>query len=338
MINVKVSMPSHGKNLNFKNFFSKDETPNINFHINTNIDIADFWFVFEDLNIDKDTCKVPKKNVFYFNNETSFPQDYFFQTYLVKYLNQFEKTFGCYANRNADHVNVPPFLPWMIHGNHGDSIYKSTDLNYDFLSKLNIIDKPIDLSVICSNKTITANHSLRLEFVKNLKNYFGDKLIWYGNGVNSLNKKSELIFKSKYHISIENDYRYNLISEKLYDSFLGLSVPIYYGASNVSDYFEKDSVVPINIHNFNESVITIENILKSNFYEENFHSLLKSRDIVLGELNLYRRLCKIVENNQKIDTEDRELVTLYNSFYFWNKYSSNRKKIKKYIKRKLRIR
>jgi len=331
-------MASHGKNLNFQNFFSKDEAPNINFHINTEISNADFWFVLEDLDVEKDSCTVPKKNVFYFNNETSFPQDYFFQTYLVKYLTQFEKTFGCYANSNPAHVSVPPFLPWMIHGNHGDSIYKSTDVSYDYLSKLKIIDKPIDLSVICSNKIITDKHALRFEFVKNLKNHFGDKLIWYGNGVNSLNKKSDVILKSKYHISIENDFRYNLISEKLYDSFLGLSVPIYYGAPNVTDYFEEDSIVPIDIHNFNESISTIENILKSNFYEENFHSLLKSRDTVLGELNLFKRLCSVVENSQKVDIKDTELVVLHNTDYFWNKYSSNRKKIKKYIKRRLRIR
>ena len=60
-------------------------------------------------------------------------------------------------------------------------------------------------------------------------------MLWYGNGINQIEKKSDIIFNSKYHIVIENDSRNNLVSEKLYDSFLGLSFPIYYGATNIND-------------------------------------------------------------------------------------------------------
>ena len=68
---------------------------------------------------------------------------------------------------------------------------------------------------------------------KYFKKHFKDRLNWYGNGVNEINNKFEVISNSKYHIVLENDSKYNLISEKLYDSYLGLSFPIYYGAPNV---------------------------------------------------------------------------------------------------------
>ena len=36
----------------------------------------------------------------------------------------------------------------------------------------------------------------------------------------------------------------NLISEKLYDSYLGLAFPIYFGAPNSGEYFPKNSFPP----------------------------------------------------------------------------------------------
>ena len=67
------------------------------------------------------------------------------------------------------------FSQWMIHTNHGDEIFKDSNLNFDYFSKLNNLEKSIDLSVICSNKSPFENHSLRLEFVKILKDYFLEK-------------------------------------------------------------------------------------------------------------------------------------------------------------------
>ena len=88
---------------------------------------------------------------------------------MEKYFDQFTKGFGCYANNKKNYVSSIPFLPWMIHANHGDDIYANTNLDFDYFYNLNKIEKTIDLSVICSNKSHTPNHSLRLEFVNILK-------------------------------------------------------------------------------------------------------------------------------------------------------------------------
>ena len=193
MIDVKISMASNGKNLTFEKLYSKNENTNISYHINSQISKADMWLIFEDLKHETETCDVPENKIFYLNNETSFRKDYFFEDYMVKFLNQFSKGFGCYANQNINYVNTYPFLPWMIHANHGDEIFSESDLNFDYFSNLNNLEKSIDLSVICSNKSHTENHSLRLEFVKILKRHFGDKLHWYGNGLNTI-EKNQILF------------------------------------------------------------------------------------------------------------------------------------------------
>jgi hypothetical protein len=338
MIDIKLSLPGHGNNLTFKNFHSKNQNQKINYHINSEISKADGWVVLENLKYEKETCIVPKNKIFYLNNETAFKKNHFFDNHMIEFLNQFSKGFGCYATKHENYVsNIPIFVPWMIHANHGDEVFQDSNLNFDYFSKLNKLEKSIDLSVICSSKSHTENHSLRLEFVKILKNHFGERLHWYGNGVNTIEKKSDIIFKSKYHIAIENGSRNNLVSEKLYDSFLGLSFPIYYGATNITELFNKDSLISIDINDVSNSIRTIENAINSNLYEKNFNQLLDSKDKVLKEFNLYNRLNKLVEENISINPSTSEEITLHSSNYYWKKTTSNKKKIKQILKRKMRL-
>ena len=337
MIDIKISIPGHGNNLTLKNFYSKNQNHKINYHINSEISKADFWLVLEDLKYESETCKVPKNNIFFLNTETNHKVDYYFESHTEKFLNQFIKGFGPYATKHKNYVNAPCFLPWMIHANHGDKIFEDSNLNFDYFSKLKNLEKSIDLSVICSNKSHTENHSLRLEFVKILKDHFGEKLHWYGNGINTIEKKSDIIFKSKYHIALENCSRSNSVTEKLYDSFLGLSFPIYYGATNISELFDKDSLITIDINDVSNSIRTIESVIKSNLYEKNFNKILQSKERVLTDFNIYYRLNKIVEENTSLNTSPPEEVTLYSSNYYWSKTTSNKKKIKRVLKRKMRL-
>jgi len=337
MVDIKVTLPSHGKNLNLNNFHSRKNSSEYKFHINSAIKKADVWIVFEDLKDEIEYCEVPKENVIYLNNETSFKKNYFFENHMVEFLNQFNYTYGCYPNLKPNHVNTYPFLPWMIHANHGDSIFNKTNLNYDFFTDFKNTEKQIELSVICSNKKNTENHGLRIEFLKILKNHFKDNLQWFGNGINEIENKFEVISKSKYHIVLENDSKYNLISEKLYDAYLGLSFPIYYGAPNINKYFDKDSLKAININDINGSIATIENTIKNNLFENNLNLLHLEKEKVLNDYNLYNRICEIIDNILDKSISGNVINKLHNSGYFWKKVTNRRKKIKRILQRRMRL-
>ena len=161
MIDIKFSLPGHGSNLSFKNFYSKNQNQKINYHINSEIAKADGWIVLENLKQETETCIVPKNNIIYLNNETSYKKNHYFDIHMIDFLNQFSKGFGCYATKHENYVSsTPTFSPWMIHANHGDDVFEDSNLNFDYFSKLNEIEKTIDLSVICSSKSHTENHSL----------------------------------------------------------------------------------------------------------------------------------------------------------------------------------
>ena len=339
MVDVKITLPNETKATNFSNFvdLNDDKFSNVNFLINKNVSNADFWFVFEDLDKDIEKCRVPKNNVIYLNTETSFKKSHFFQNYMHYYISQFGTIYSCYPMSHNNLQNSIPFLPWMIHSNYEASPFDFSNMNYKTLGKNNELNKTIDLSVICSSKKNTENHELRIEFLKILKNYFGNKLEWYGAGFKDIERKSKIIFKSKYHLVLENDYKNNLISEKLFDAFLGESFPMYYGAPNVSDYFPSNSYKPIDINNIDESIKTIENLIDSNTYFENIDELRDSKSKVLNEYNFINRILEIVFEKSKTTTAKEDVTELYSSQYFWKSLTPIKLKFKKTIKRKLRL-
>ena len=75
MIDIKFSLPGHGSNLTFKNFHGNNQEQKINYHINSEISQADGWIVLENLKHETETCIVPKNNIFYLNNETSYKKN-----------------------------------------------------------------------------------------------------------------------------------------------------------------------------------------------------------------------------------------------------------------------
>ena len=308
MYNIKITLPSQKDNITFDNFYdmSNQKLKNYRFHINKDIEQADFWFVFEDLKLNTEFCKVPKNNVIYLNNETSYKRLFFPAIHEQIFRTVSRSTVLLLKPSSKDKNNIP-FLPWMIHANHGSTIYDKSSYNFKYFQELKQLKKTKKISVICSNKVHTENHNLRVEFLKKLKLHFGDQLDWYGNGVNEIKHKYEGIFDYKYHIVLENDSRKNLISEKLFDSMLGLSLPIYYGAPNIFEYFDKNSLHTIDINDIDSSIETIENILKNDNYEEHLDNLIESKDKILKEFNFLNRIIKIIETNKDIKLNNQNL-------------------------------
>jgi hypothetical protein len=340
MLDIKISIPNETSNSSFAEFIDYESKLyfDVNFHINTNIEEADFWFVFEDLNKENEKCTVRKDRIFYLNQETSYDVSYFLQTHMKEFLNQFNSQYGSYQTYTKKYKNTLPFLPWMINFNSAGSLFDKTGKNVEFLRNFKKPKKNKMISIICSDKKITDAHKVRYEFTHNLKEYFGENLDWYGQGVNPINDKWQAIKDYKYHIVLENGQRDNLISEKLYDAYLGLSFPLYFGAPNINDYFPKNSLRKINIYNFEESLNTIEKILSSDIYEKNYKSLEDSRDLVLSKYNFTSRIYEIIADSQNKKSQRKKgTVILKNVNHYWSKHTPIKKKVKHVISRKFRL-
>lgn len=155
---------------------------------------------------------------------------------------------------------------------------------------LGIFDPPKEklISAVVSNKTHTAGHRKRLEFIRELKDYFGEKLDWFGRGINELkDDKDKAILGYKYHIVLENGAWPHYWTEKLADAFVGNCFPFYWGAPNILDYFDSSSLRKIDIYNARGSIQIIEEAISKNLFETSQDKILSARRKILLDYHPY---------------------------------------------------
>lgn len=177
-------------------------------------------------------------------------------------------------------------------------------LNYNQIKTTPPPVKTKTISTVCSQRTGRVTlHSTRVDFTWKLKAEL-EELDIFGHGVNPMNDKAEALDSYKYHIAVENHVCPHHLTEKLPDAFLGYTLPFYHGAPNASDYFPKDSFIPININDYERSREIILSHIANNEYEDRLPYIREARRIVLEEQNLFAILnSQIVKKEKEISTK-----------------------------------
>ena len=112
---------------------------------------------------------------------------------------------------------------------HGGTHLRQEDINIHEKNKL--------VSYIFSHKQWNSFHSFRHRIYSEIK----DKVDSYGTGCNrGIQYKSEGLNDYCFSIAMENFDSDGLFTEKVLDCFLTGTIPIFYGAKNIGDYFNKD--------------------------------------------------------------------------------------------------
>mgnify|MGYP001472321342 CR=1 FL=1 len=326
MIKIKISlgwnMPlkgssPYGNDLSIFNFTNTSDNiyNNKKFYINSDIDNPDYWFVIENTRKSlPEKLNISSGRIFLLNSETRYKDSYYLKKSKKSFVDQFDKIYSPYYMGLNKVKNKPPYLIWRLRGDPFEDFYDESDI--EFYKNLKPKKEKL-ISVFCTDKEFTEVQKVRLNFVKKLKYVFGDDLDWYGTDL-QINTKYDGIAKYKYHLVLENQINNNFISEKLYDSFLGDSYPIYAGAPNLDKYFSKNSFTPINLNDFNGSLNKISTCIENNMYEKNKENLRNSREIVLDKFNLIKRIDKIVEECAKnnLSTNSFQYQTIYPKTFF----------------------
>jgi len=259
---------------------------NYEFYVNQEVENPDFWAFYSKGEKKTETCMIAPENTLFVTGE---PEAIYH--YSNGFVNQFGKIVVCQSTlKHNNQKHFQPGLPWHI-GKIQDSNGKVTfSKNYDNFKYDTPPVKTKLISVISSKKAFTKGHQERIDFVQKLKAHFGDKIDLFGRGFNDFDDKWDVIAPYKYHVVIENSAYPDYWSEKLADSYLGNTYPIYYGCTNLEQYFDKDAYSKIDINDFEGSVKTIEEILEKEYYEQNVDQLQKAKDLVLDEYNLFALL------------------------------------------------
>lgn len=307
---VKLSIAGVPPTPDISQFLGSDDNKlgGLTFAVNdAGVTRADVWIVIEapepyDLTCSSDrTVFVAAESMWGPGREAEYPAR-------QQYLRQFDTVYT-FQDLYWPRVQfAPPFLPWMINANHGASIFSRHARDVRYFRDLRELPKPRPLSVLCSTKTYTEGHRLRLRFVEALAAELGDDMDWYGNGRLSVPEKWDAIAPYRFHLVIENQCSYGVITEKLIDSFLGLAHPIYYGAPDVARYFPAEAVTSINIRDFTASLETIRSAIDVSESADIDVSLLEAKDIVLRDWNLFERLARIAASESVLPAREHSTM------------------------------
>ena len=173
-------------------------------------------------------------------------------------------------------------------------------------SKQQIYPKNKLCSYITSMKNSTPNQQYRVRLLgafENIRDRGGQCPDLFGRGHNSLPDSrlgKHLALKDyAFSINIENMIDDHYFSEKIIDCFLCGTIPIYYGAKKLADYFNMDGVI---ILDPSEDIVPLLNSLSMDLYnqkaeaiQENFILARKYTDTIQYSLNekLYNAYDKV---------------------------------------------
>ena len=262
------------------------------FYINENIEECDYWVIYSKGEKQNNQTKVAKKNLILLTGE---PEPIYH--YAPSFIRKFGRVLTSRKDINHKNIsNIHPAQPWWV----GRKMISNDKIefvsNYKDLSKENN-NKTKLISVITSLKGFTQGHKDRINFVKKLKNHFGDKLDVFGKGINGFEDKWDTLKDYKYHIVIENSSYDDYWTEKLADNYLAECFPFYHGCKNIDRYFNTDAYKSIDINNFEKTVEIIEKGIEDNLYENRIKEIRAAKKQVMEKHNIFPMLINMLEEH-----------------------------------------
>ncbi len=253
-------------------------------------DPVDAWVIYDDLKQPVSQVCPPANTLLITGCPASLRQ------YRSRYTSQFGQIWTSHANIDHPHVTLRHEAQHWHYGLKNGSAH-GHPLAIEELQALARPDKPKLLSVLCSEKSVTADHRRRLGFVRYLQVELSGQIDVFGYGVRPVADKSQAIWPYKYHIVIESDHSQHFMSEKLPDAFLGWSYPIYFGGNEPYHRFPEGSFTAIDIYQPEQALNVIRNVLVSETYENSVERLTEARNNVLAKHNLVAMLVEYWRTN-----------------------------------------
>ncbi|MDD1498520.1 glycosyltransferase family 10 [Agrobacterium sp. CNPSo 3708] len=244
------------------------------------------------------------------------------KTYNERFLSQFDVVYG--VDQSSRHKNlIVGHVPTLWHiglwDEQGVPLKKMWD--YSDFEQFQPTKKK-SISIITSNKAYTTGHRQRIEFAEKIKNYFGDEVDLFGRGRNNFGDKLQVIPEYRYHIAIENSSYFDYWTEKLSDTYLSMTLPIYCGCPNIGEYFSDKQIITINPRDLEGSLKSIKTALESDRAEISVDAIRAARTKVLSEYNVINLISKIC-NNVTL-TKYAKSKTLFSEVSFERRYSQVR--------------
>lgn len=190
---------------------------------------------------------------------------------ILKLNNSIKCLYGTSWVPNNDNLKLDNINISFIVGNKAETI--GHRLRHKIYYNLNKINKNIDVFVSSRSP---------IENIYNNKILYDDKNIAFNN--------------YGYHLTIENSKQNNYFTEKIMDCFQTMTVPIYYGPSNIGDYFDINGIIILEYDDIDYITNKLNEIDLYGFYKENIVSIKTNYELSFKYLDYDKRLIDIINN------------------------------------------
>ncbi len=194
----------------------------------------------------------------------------------------------------------PPILDWWV------------DKTHDELEEMEPPEKQHKLSTIASTKQTIEGHRRRNTFIAAASRSI-DCLHLYGRGrKRTIVDKWDGLRDYEFSIAIENTSKADYWTEKISDCFLSYTVPFYFGAPNIRDYFPDNSFIWLPIEEPKRAIRIIEDALREDEWASRLPALREARELVLQRYSAHAQLArKIRSERDKILASPRAEVRVH---------------------------
>lgn len=209
--------------------------------------------------------------------------------------------------KHKKHIQSHGFLPWSLGLGHFSKTNRYTYADYENMFPNKV--KPI--SIVTSSKAMMPGHVKRIKLIERLKKDFPNKIDYFGFGYNTVDYKADALLPYYFHICMENCYEDDYWTEKFSDPVLALSVPIYSGCPNISDYF-RGGYIEFNINDYDSIHRIVERILEhtESEYVKYKAALIETRKVLMENENLIPFIFSLAEHNNFSQTNDYVVIEL----------------------------
>lgn len=202
-------------------------------------------------------------------------------------FSRFDRVFSYWGQSISPNIiHEQTALPWHINKTY-DELRAVSDLE-DRVAKRDAV------SWVTSSASSKPGHTLRLDFLRFLQeNHFPFSL--FGRGFDPIADKFDGIHPYKYSIAIENYQCPDYWTEKIADCFLSRTMPIYWGASNITRYFPERSMVLIDPANPEGALRKINDALDADLFTKNYAYIEEARELVLEKYQFFPHLERLLK-------------------------------------------
>lgn len=181
------------------------------------------------------------------------------------------------------YVTSHPALPWYV------------NQSYDQLLAMPGPTKTRDLSWVVGNADDLPGHARRYRFLQAIRQDQGLAIDLFGRAVRPIADKWDGLAPYRYSLAIENSSSPDYWTEKVADCFLARTVPIYFGCTNLADYFPAGSFIQLDISDPAAGIARIKEILKHDDLNGRQAALEEARDRVLHRYQLFPFIAGMIE-------------------------------------------